>query len=287
MEEDYPGLWHQWYKNQCVAVGWNASLGYRLRGATKSSQGWKVARKALLEVAIGDWVVVQLRKHRVGRIGEVIGKTIEDDEWNPLVPPSKNLPEGQMGRRILVRWDLAVGPNDKDQIVQLPEGTRFAPSELRPTICPVRSLHFHDLRSAMDNPTNWVGLLSHFQYERALSDYIATYPHRLEDGLIPHPSKMLRERVLRDNSRLDVFLLDQKKIPVIVECKQESPTVDDVRQLLHYMRLLKKETGQRPRGILAHGGSSQLRDDVRTMVNHLRNVDVVRYRLDVDFAPCR
>lgn len=139
----------------------------------------------------------------------------------------------------------------------------------------------------MNNPTNWVGLLSHFQYEGALSDYIATYPHRLEDGLVPHPLKTLREKVFQDNTRSDVLLLDRNNIPVIVECKQESPTVDHVRQLQHYMRLLNKETGQRARGILVHGGSRQLRSDVRRMVSRLRNVDVVQYRLDVDFAPCR
>lgn len=63
MEDDYPGLWRQWYKNQCVAVGWSASRGFRLRGATKGNRGWKVSRKALLEVKIGNWVVVQLKKH--------------------------------------------------------------------------------------------------------------------------------------------------------------------------------------------------------------------------------
>lgn len=285
-EHKYPGLWRQWYKNQCVAVGWNASLGYRLRGETKSSQGWKVARKALLEVKIGDWVVVQLKNHCVGRLGEVIGKAIEDDEWKPLVPHSKNLPDGQMGRRVLVRWDLTVGPDDKDYIVQLPDGTRFGPSELRPTICAIRSMSFKDLKSAMNDPTNWVGLLSHFQYEGALSDYIATYPHRLEDGLVPHPSKTLREKVFHDKTRLDVLLLDRNEMPVIVECKQSSPTVDHVQQLQRYMLLLKKETGQSPRGILVHGGSRQLRPDVRRMVKGLGNIDVIQYRLDVDFALC-
>jgi Endonuclease NucS C-terminal domain len=288
-EEDYPGLWRQWYKNQCVAVGWNASLGYRLRGLTKSSQGWTVARKALIEAEIGDWFVVQLKKHRVGRVGEVIGKAINDDEWNPLVPASKNLPEGQMGRRILVRWDLTVGPDNKDSIIQLPDGTRFGPSELRPTICAIRSMSFEKLKSAMNDPANWVGLLSHFQYEKALSDYIATYPHHLEDGLVPYPSSKVREKVLLDKKRKkrsDVLLLDRKNTPVIVECKQESPTVDHVRQLQQYMRLLEKETGRSPRGILVHGGSRQLQPDVGSMVKRLRNVIVIQYRLDVDFALC-
>src|SRR2546427_11784456 len=82
MEDDFPGLWRQWYKNQCVAVGWSPWLGYRLRGKTRS-RGWQVARKRLLEIAEGDHIVVQLKHHRIGRIGEVIGKVLEDKNGIP------------------------------------------------------------------------------------------------------------------------------------------------------------------------------------------------------------
>ena len=51
-----------------------------------------------------------LRGHRVGRLGEVTGTGIRDEEWNPLVPRSRGHPYGEMGRRILVRWDLTIGP---------------------------------------------------------------------------------------------------------------------------------------------------------------------------------
>jgi hypothetical protein len=58
----------------------------------------------------------------------------------------------------------------------------------------------------MNDPTNWVGLLSHFKYEKALSDYIAAYPHHLEDGLVPYPNAKVREKVFTDRKRLDVLL---------------------------------------------------------------------------------
>ena len=79
----------------------------------------------------------------------------------------------------------------------------------------------------MNNSANWVSLLSHFDYERALSGYIATYPHHLEDGLVPYPYHQVREKGFPDRTRLDVLLLDQKTgWPVVVECKQDAPRVE-------------------------------------------------------------
>src|SRR5258708_11696625 len=34
-----------------------------------------------------------------------------------LVPASRDLPSGEMGRRLLVRWDLTVGPDSRDMVV--------------------------------------------------------------------------------------------------------------------------------------------------------------------------
>ena len=53
-------------------------------------------------------MVVQLKNWRIGRIGTVLSKEIEDQEWNPSVP-TQGGDSGEMGRRVLVRWDLATG----------------------------------------------------------------------------------------------------------------------------------------------------------------------------------
>ena len=144
-EDKYPGMWQRWFKNQCVGVGWPGSSGYKLTGETKGNQRWKRARKALQEIVIGDLIIVALRGHRVGRIGEVTGKAIGDDDWNPLVPKSKEQPKGEMGRRIYVRWDLTIGPDDREMVVQLPENHRMNPGELRPAICKIRSKSYNKL----------------------------------------------------------------------------------------------------------------------------------------------
>src|SRR5206468_8133279 len=129
-------------------------------------------------------------------------------------------------------------------------GARFTTGELRPTIAEIRSQTLKKLRASMNDQANWVGLLS-FRYEKALSDYIAAYPHHLEDGLVPYPNAKVREKVFADRTRLDVLLLDRKEKPVIVECKQAAPAPENLRQLRGYMKSLEMETGRKDvRGIL-------------------------------------
>ena len=137
-----------------------------------------------------------------------------------------------------------------------------------------------------------MGLVGHFGYERALSDYIALYPHRLEDGLRPHPSKKIRQSVIRvrekrfaNRSRLDVLLLDKDDKPVIVECKQESPTVENIAQLRRYIGSLKKELNMDARGILVHGGARKVHSKVWRASKESPRVTIFQYKLDVDFAP--
>ncbi|HXP29967.1 MAG TPA: hypothetical protein VN832_02675 [Stellaceae bacterium] len=289
MEDEYPGMWQRWFLHQCVAVGWHSDWGYPLSGpieATEGATGWSWARNALQKIRDRDLIVVALKHHRVGRLGEVTGKAISDEDWNPLVPRSSIAPQGEMGRRIYVRWDMTIGPDDREMVISLPELTRFNPNELRWTLSEVKSISLPDLKNAMNDQSNWVALWSHFDYERALSGYIAAYPHRLEDGLLPYPNEKIRERVFRDQSRLDVLLLDRDETPVIVECKQGQPTAADLQQLRRYIQNLQAETGRTARGILVHGGARKLRGDVQTSASASPKIEIVQYKLDVDFTPC-
>jgi hypothetical protein len=225
MENVYPGMWQRWFKNQCVAVGWNSSWGFTLDDSVKSSRGWSRARNSLREMSVGDLVVVALRGHRVGRIGQITEKLIDDGRWEPLVPPGPDMPDGEMGRRINVRWDLTVGPDDNDLVVQLPVYRRFSSGELRPTVSEVSSMTSEQLVETMNDRANWVSLISGFALEKALSDYIANYPHNLEEGMLPYPNAKVREQVFADGTRSDVLLVDSNSTPVVVECKQHAPTV--------------------------------------------------------------
>jgi RecB family endonuclease NucS len=136
----------------------------------------------------------------------------------------------------------------------------------------------------MSDEENWVPLWAHFNYERALSGYIAAYPHRLEDGLLPYPNEKLREKVFRDKTRADVLLIDRDETPVIVECKQGPPKPAHVGQLRRYMKRLKKELHRQPRGILVHGGARKLRTDVRKAAGTTPPIQVVQHKLEVGFS---
>lgn len=283
-ENKHPGMWQRWFRNQCVSVGWYSKWGYFLTGKTKEVDGWNRVRKVLQKIMIGDYIIVALQNHCVGRLGQVTGKAIEDSDWDPLVPPTPDEPDGGMGRRIMVRWDLQVGPDDRDTIVLLPEDCHFSNGELRPTLSQIRSISVDRLKAAMNDPVNWLSLDSRFNYESALSGYIASHPHKLEDGLTVHPSEKVRERVFKDKSRSDVLLLDRNETPVIVECKQNQPTVDNVIQLRHYLKRLQIETDQKPRGILVHGGARKVRSEVANCAKRQPEIELVQYKLEVDFS---
>jgi len=285
MEDAYPGMWPRWFLNQCVGVGWYSGWGCSLDG-NSDSPNWSRARNALKRIKVGDHIIVSLKNHRVGRVGEVTGKAVGDSDWNPLVPRTASMPGGEMGRRIFVRWDLTCGPDNRDWVVALPPDARFTPGELRPTISEIHSISLGKLKMVMSDPLNWVELWAHFDYERSLSGYIAAYPHRLEDGLLQHPSEKVRERVFGDQSRLDVILIDRNNVPVIVECKQGHPIIDHIHQLRHYMAKLQEETGQAARGILVHGGAAKLASEIAVDAAKMPTVELVRYNVDIGFSRC-
>lgn len=283
-EDKYPGMWQRWFKNQCVAVGWANKKGFNLHGPTKGGKGWITARNAINEMAVGDLVIVALRGHRLGRLGEIVGKEIEDHQWNPLVPVGPKLPHGEMGRRLLVRWDLVTGPSEPELVVKVPESSTFTSGELRPTVAQISSQTLDKIKSVMNDPANWISLLGKFASEKALSDYIASYPNYLEDGMLPHPNMRIRELVFKDKSRLDILLIDKEGKPVIVECKQYGPTVKDIRQLRRYINSLRKETNQKARGILVHGGAQRVRDEILFESIKKPHVEIVNYQLRIIFG---
>jgi hypothetical protein len=153
MEDTYPGMWLRWFLNQCVGVGWYSDWGYSLDGGS-DNPNWSRARNALKKIEAGDHIVVSLKNHRVGRIGEVTGKAVGDGDWEPLVPRSASMPDGEMGRRILVRWDLVCRPDNQDRVIALPPHARFTPGELRPTISEIHSISLCELKKEMSNPLN-------------------------------------------------------------------------------------------------------------------------------------
>ncbi|MBN9663647.1 MAG: DUF91 domain-containing protein [Acidobacteria bacterium] len=286
MEDQYPGLWHTWFREQIVAVGWPPG-DFGLRTQT-DVRAWANTRRHLIEICPGDRVIVQLKHWRVGRIGTVLSKQIEDEDWSPGVPPHGD-DEGEMGRRIQVRWDLTTGPLAPTYVVELPPEARPNMRTWRPAISPVSNDVFVAMVRAVNDESNWVSLVPGFASERALSEYISASPHLLEDGLVPYPSESAREMVFPDHTRLDVLLLDRERNIVIVECKQGAPTAQHVEQLRGYMRNAERlhtglKVGKNIRGILVHGGARKLSAEVRRESKRVPQIELVQFSISVGFT---
>jgi hypothetical protein len=289
MEDRFPGLWQTWFLEQTAAIGWPPNK-YSI-DARKKENDWRLASQIARRVQVGDKIIVQLSNHHVGRIGTVIAAHIEDDEWKETVPETKYLRQGEMGRRFDVRWDLTVGqiPISPSAIAKLPESARFTGPTLRRTIFEVHPKLARSIEKALKDIKVWTTLQHRFASERSISEYIAAYPHRLEDGMVVYPNKKVREYVFQDRKRIDVLLLDKAERLVVVECKQGVPTKNDINQLCGYMSRAKNEISSSSiiRGILVHGGALKLSEEIRKYANKRPHVELVRFSVSVDFMSSR
>src|SRR5207302_4244005 len=107
MENDWPGLWQLWLRHQCVTVGYPPGNAYKIEGRNlKGKSDWNKAKRALKEIKPGHFIVATLPDRRIGRLGEVIRNETGGDRWQVLIPKSPDDKYGQMGRRVLVRWEI-------------------------------------------------------------------------------------------------------------------------------------------------------------------------------------
>lgn len=279
----HPGLWKRWFLNQCVAVGWPIPW-FSYEDDRHETSAWRYVKRRLREIEPGDHVVVHLRGHCIGRIGFIVGKRVADAQWDPLDPRSREERNGEVGRRLEVRWDLSRGPSDPDDVVQLPPSARLSGGSVRRTVAEINAAQFKRIRDAVCDESNWVSLRARYAHESSLSDFIASFPHLLEDGLLPHSSQRVREMKFPDGTRADVIVEDRDRRTVVIECKQGAPTVAHVRQLLGYMKHPRKKGGRPVRAILVHGCATKLPRELRRWRG---DVEFVQYRLSVGFSACR
>ena len=282
MERRWPGLWAQWERRQVVSVGWPYPA-YRFdpgpRG--KRERNWTEVQNRLREMSQGDMVVARLPGSRIGRIGEILRLAVTDSEWEPLIK-SPEFRYGEQGRQVHVRWDFTIGPLQSEYACRLPEESRLSSGKARKTISRLSSSEFDGLRNALADKANWAPAFGHrFKIEEALSDFISTFPGKLEPGLTPLISQRIRE-VSVDEGRIDVLLQDGEGTPVVVECKQLGASVGNLKQLQRYRKAVKGILKQEPRGMLVFGGAPSVSPDVRREAEKL-GIELVAHRVDVDF----
>jgi hypothetical protein len=287
----HPGQWQRWYRDQCCAIGWPP----RRWGGEVNRDGYLANDPGEPDFATsighcrsmrpGDWIMATLTGNRVGRLGRVFEVRVEDEDWQPIVAPNKLRPFGENGRRVLVRWDLSVGPRDPSQIVLLPLKSRLVGGQIRGTVRKLPIERLDVIRAAMDDPSNWVSLASSFNVETALSSYIALHPHRLEEGLVSHSAFGANEQSMPDGGRVDVLLEDELGRTVVVECKQGGATISACEQVIRYRRQIERlvPAGQKVRALVVHGGSKRASDEVLAFAKS-KGVELVFFELAVNFS---
>lgn len=246
------------------------------------SAEWKKMRNSLAAMRPGDIVVAMLPDARVGRIGEIVRMEIEDHQWSPIIQRKAAMPFGENGRRILVRWNLVLGPENFDTVTRLPKGLRNFGQHAISWLDEGRYMH---LAAAVADARNWEPFYGNFRFETALSDYIAMHPYRLQDGLrINRDVKKFRECSLSSGGRIDVVLEDRARVPVLVECKQEGVVESHIHQLTNYLKKFHDDYPYLPvpRGILVHGGSRRVDAKLRDLAND-QGISLVHHELRVDF----
>lgn len=287
----HPGQWQRWFREQCCAVGWHPNVWQEARG-----EGWTLSAPGadrdfvttvnhLRRMREGDWIVATLPGHKIGRLGRIFRLEVEDEQWNPVIPPTRKFPFGENGRRILVRWQLDVGPADLTKVVQLPPKVRLNAGQLRGTARRIPLDRLGAIMDAMREGANWVSLHSAFNLETALSSYIALHPHVLEDGLTSHPGFDATEQTFADGRRADVILEDAKGRTLVVECKQGAPTLAACDQVHHYRSELQKLLPENVacRAMLVYGGSRHVAPDVRAYAQR-DGIELVNFALQVNFS---
>lgn len=289
MERDWPGLWRAWEEQQVVTLGWPPSLGYSFEGCGKVNRGWTIVRNRLGQVAAGDRILARLPDHRIGRVGDVLKVAPRNDQWAALVPPSDRHPDGEQGRIITVRWDFSLGPNSREYGCLLPEHLRMKGGRLRSTINELKGEEFANLTEALKTPKHWVPVFAHkFRDEKALSDFIAAHPERLEPGMRILPMGRAREAAMVNAGFADVLLHDKDDRLVVVECKQGAARVQDVEQLRRYLRSLNGDRrAKNVRGVLVVGGAPAVTREVWAAAQENPAIEIFAYRLEVQFQAVR
>jgi len=151
------GVWHRWFSEQCVAVGW-APSEWSMTGHS-DHPGWTRVRNWLKSLQAGNRIIPYSRDSLVGPVGTVVRADVGDASWKPTVAAGayeKNLSEPELGRRILVAWETKNMP-PAGAVAQIPAGSGLRRTPPPAAIFPINDRqHLKQLLAILKNQSNWV-----------------------------------------------------------------------------------------------------------------------------------
>lgn len=297
------GVWRRWYRENCVAVGWGPPI-WSYEGGGEITPGWRFVRNRLMEIEPGDKVIPFLLKWRIGPIGTVREMAVADSDWNPTVKGGDYGEEPELGRRILVTWEVN-GMPPEGMVATVPAGQRpggRAPLA-RHTIEELPDEQFENLRSVLAAKENWseLGTLPARNesdgetgesevpppppppaalslLERDLQKFLSRNLDTIERGLRPDPSYQLEEYTI-DVGRIDLLCKDARDNWVVVELKADWAGDDAVGQILGYMSWVRENlpNGANVRGILVCKNTT---GRVRAAIKWVPTLSIKRFALN-------
>lgn len=261
------GIWHVWYRDKCVAIGWPPSK-YHPEGDTDVS-GWRWARDCMRKMQPGELVIPYLQQWRVGPVGVIKKVHLADEDWNPTVAKgdyTQNPLEAELGRRIDVEWRSEGMPPGGMGALIPPEKRLRRPDALS-TIEELKPDRFDELVKILGDPQNWTKIGGSPEevveilpadppelslLEETLKQVLIRNLGLIEPGLSPHPDYPGVAEVMTDVGRIDLFCIDKDKNFVVIELKVGPASDHAVGQITRYMGWVKQNLheGRGLRGIL-------------------------------------
>lgn len=274
-EPDAPGVWHTWFGEKCVAVGWPPPK-YSMTGPT-DNVGWGWVRDRLGQMSPGDKVIPFLLHSRVGPVGIIERVLVADAQWKPTVPRGKyrrNPDEPELGRRVEVTWEVQ-GMPPEGMAALVPVESGLTRPLARHTVEELSAEKFQRVQQVLAASQNWIeidrageeiepeagvqlgappvmGVL-----ERDLQQFLARNLELIEAGLKPHPDYQLIE-FPTDVGFIDLLCQDSTCSLVVIEIKSGWASDSAVGQIARYMGWVQANLAgeRRSRGILLCAGAS-------------------------------
>jgi hypothetical protein len=150
------GLWRNWLAEDCVALGWNPSHGWRWEGPPTKKADFELARKRASKMSAGDIIIPFLLNWRFGTPAEIERLALDDADFDPTGRSLTHPSEPGLGRRIHVKW-IRRGAPPLDKVAVVPGNLQNGPNRLRAaqTIEPLNPERYARIMEIVRDPRNW------------------------------------------------------------------------------------------------------------------------------------
>jgi 5-methylcytosine-specific restriction protein A len=150
------GLWRTWLAEDCVALGWSPSQGWKWNGPPTDKPDFELARKRASRMSEGDIIIPYLCNWRFGIPARVERLALADSDFDPTGYRTDDPSEPGLGRRIHVRW-LKHGAPPLDKVAVMPRNLQNGRRRYRASqaVEPLKPERYAGIIEIIRNRENW------------------------------------------------------------------------------------------------------------------------------------